>query len=94
MLQRMNFGRHKGKPLSELPEDYIAWLLNQPWLNRYLRDSLRLQQAEKSIRNIEPSLPIPQQEHSGPAMYDPNVGKSGRLNQRALRVGSRMRTNI
>jgi len=28
-IQRMPFGKHKGKPLSEVPADYIDWLLGR-----------------------------------------------------------------
>lgn len=36
----MPFGKHQGKPLAEIPADYIRWLLNQPDVDPDLRASL------------------------------------------------------
>lgn len=36
----MSFGKHKGAPVSELPRDYVDWLLKQPDMDRYLRQAL------------------------------------------------------
>lgn len=33
----MPFGRHKGSPLSEVPEHYVKWLLQQAWIKPNLR---------------------------------------------------------
>lgn len=33
----MPFGKHKGTPISEVPRDYISWLLRQPDIDEYLR---------------------------------------------------------
>lgn len=27
----MPFGKHRGKPLGEVPADYLVWLLEQDW---------------------------------------------------------------
>lgn len=37
----MPFGKHKGKPLREVPADYKRWLLGQPDLDPYLLKALR-----------------------------------------------------
>lgn len=36
----LNFGKHKGTLLSELPADYVQWLLRQTDLDPYLRKAL------------------------------------------------------
>jgi exodeoxyribonuclease X len=35
----MTFGKHKGTPLSEVPKDYVRWLLDQPNVDPYLRQA-------------------------------------------------------
>jgi exodeoxyribonuclease X len=37
----MPFGKHRGWPVSELPKDYVGWLLRQPDLDTYLVKSLQ-----------------------------------------------------
>ena len=40
--KQMWFGKHKGKPLKEVPNDYLLWLLSQPELdNPSVRKSRR-----------------------------------------------------
>lgn len=36
----MTFGKHKGVKISEVPNDYKAWLLRQPDVDEYLRKAL------------------------------------------------------
>ena len=36
----INFGKHKGTAIAELPKDYIQWLLRQDELDVYLRKAL------------------------------------------------------
>ena len=36
----ISFGKHKGSPLSALPNDYVKWLLGQPDIDPYLRKAL------------------------------------------------------
>ena len=36
----MSFGKHKGKPLAEVPEDYINWYLKQAEQDQYMRTAL------------------------------------------------------
>lgn len=33
----MPFGKHKGKPISEVPKDYVRWLLDQPNVDPFIR---------------------------------------------------------
>lgn len=33
LLRRLRFGRHKGKPISEVPADYLEWILREPDMN-------------------------------------------------------------
>ena len=35
----MTFGKHKGLPLSEVPKDYVRWLLDQTNVDPYLRQA-------------------------------------------------------
>lgn len=37
----MNFGKHKGTPIAQIPRDYKAWLLKQPDVDPYLEKALR-----------------------------------------------------
>ena len=36
----LNFGKYKGYAISELPDDYVRWLLRQEDLDVYLRKAL------------------------------------------------------
>lgn len=38
--QFMPFGKHKGQPLTEIPIDYLQWLLRQDNIDPYLREAL------------------------------------------------------
>jgi len=38
---KMPFGKHKGVPIKEIPQDYKRWLLNQPDIDQYLRKALK-----------------------------------------------------
>jgi exodeoxyribonuclease X len=38
---RMNFGKHKGTAIKDVPPDYKRWLLNQPDVDPYLAKALR-----------------------------------------------------
>ena len=33
LLRRLRFGQHKGKPLAEVPTDYLEWMLREPEMN-------------------------------------------------------------
>ena len=36
----INFGKHRGSAIAELPADYVQWLLRQDELDPYLRKAL------------------------------------------------------
>ena len=36
----MRFGKYKGKPASEIPVEYLDWLIGEPWLYPELREQL------------------------------------------------------
>ncbi|GAB3046085.1 DUF3820 family protein [Acinetobacter apis] len=38
--QKLSFGKHKGVAITELPTDYVQWLLKQSELDPYLRQAL------------------------------------------------------
>jgi uncharacterized protein (DUF3820 family) len=38
----MPFGKHKGKPFHEIPNNYFWYLLKQDWLKPFLRRSIDL----------------------------------------------------
>lgn len=40
MIEKISFGKHKGKNLRDLPSDYVRWLLSLPDLDDNLRFSL------------------------------------------------------
>lgn len=44
----LNFGKHKGSALADLPQDYVQWLLRQSDLDPYLRKALE-QQAIQTL---------------------------------------------
>ncbi|WP_407412253.1 putative quorum-sensing-regulated virulence factor [Acinetobacter sp.] len=44
----LNFGKHKGSALVDLPQDYVQWLLRQSDLDPYLRKALE-QQAIQTL---------------------------------------------
>ncbi|MEM7568128.1 MAG: exonuclease domain-containing protein [Pseudomonadota bacterium] len=33
LLRRLRFGQHKGKPIAEVPADYLEWMLREPDMN-------------------------------------------------------------
>ncbi len=33
LLRRLRFGQHKGKPIAEVPADYLEWMLREPEMN-------------------------------------------------------------
>ncbi len=33
LLRRLRFGQHKGKPIAEVPSDYLEWMLREPEMN-------------------------------------------------------------
>jgi uncharacterized protein (DUF3820 family) len=33
----LSFGKHKGKPLREVPVNYLDWLIGQEWLDSRLK---------------------------------------------------------
>jgi len=37
----MPFGKHKGKKLSEIPVEYMDWLIGQDWLKWFAQGDLR-----------------------------------------------------
>ncbi len=39
-MPSMPFGVHRGKPLRELPDEYVDWLVVQPWVQDWLREAL------------------------------------------------------
>ncbi|MEM1225859.1 MAG: 3'-5' exonuclease [Planctomycetota bacterium] len=36
----IRFGKHSGSRIEDLPSDYVRWLLNQDWLDPYMRMAL------------------------------------------------------
>ncbi len=38
--QIINFGKHRGTAIADLPADYVQWLLRQEDLDPYLRKAL------------------------------------------------------
>ena len=36
----MTWGKHKGKPLARLPNNYLKWCIEQHWCQQYIRDEV------------------------------------------------------
>ena len=49
-MPEMPFGRHKGKPLAELPDDYLTWSLRVT-TSPSLRDALLAEQRARRCRS-------------------------------------------
>ncbi len=59
----MPFGKHRGTPLSEIPTDYLRWLVSidlRPWLRAAVLDELNLRAASRSrgSSNTEEQRPL------------------------------------
>ena len=39
--RKMPFGKHKGKPISECPIEYLDWLIGQDWCFDDLKDDIQ-----------------------------------------------------
>ncbi|OFW63152.1 MAG: hypothetical protein A2Y74_03250 [Actinobacteria bacterium RBG_13_63_9] len=57
-IQRMPFGKHRGKPLSEVPADYIDWLLG-----RDIDDELRCALRAARSGSLKTSIRAPERRH-------------------------------
>jgi hypothetical protein len=64
MGMRMPFGKHRGKEIRELPDQYIQWILEQEWLRyplkRQLEDELegRMRNSRGSDQRQRPMFPV------------------------------------
>jgi hypothetical protein len=63
----MPFGKYQGKPIAELPRDYIRWCLTQPNLKAGLRRALR-----KALDEAGPGSDQEQDHGSNPANNQPS----------------------
>ena len=61
---RMPFGKHEGKPIRDIPEPYLRWVLREiqdldPWLRRVIGESLesrhREQRGQRQQQDAPPS---------------------------------------
>jgi uncharacterized protein (DUF3820 family) len=51
MELRLNFGKHRGKLVTEIPDDYLIWCLRKYWsLGRDMREAMK---AELHRRVLE-----------------------------------------
>lgn len=50
----LSFGKHKGKKLSEVPEDYLAWLYNAEKTDEVIKRAIDLLNQEKTDNNLSP----------------------------------------
>lgn len=54
---KIPFGKHKGKPLDQVPLRYLDWLLSQEWLfadlkqkiTKYLKDPAIAQELQREL---------------------------------------------
>ena len=62
----LNFGKHKGKKLSEIPEDYLAWLYNTDKTDETIKKAINLLNQKNTMENQkekkEPFSDMPIQE--------------------------------
>jgi hypothetical protein len=58
-LPTLPFGRHKHKPLAEVPEDYLLWLLGACRLSSGLRADVAGDLARRGIEAPPPPAPAP-----------------------------------
>lgn len=47
MITHMPFGRHKGRPLSEIPSEYLSWLLRECDLRPWLHDAVEAELQDR-----------------------------------------------
>lgn len=50
----LNFGKHKGKKLSEVPEDYLAWLYNADKTDESIKKAIDLLNKSKTDKGLSP----------------------------------------
>ena len=50
----LNFGKHKGKKLSEVPEDYLAWLYNADKIDESIKKAIDLLNKSKTDKGLSP----------------------------------------
>lgn len=50
----LNFGKHKGKKLTEVPEDYLAWLYGSNKTDEVIKKAIELLNQEKTENNMTP----------------------------------------
>ncbi|WP_289147185.1 DUF3820 family protein [uncultured Megamonas sp.] len=61
----LNFGKHKGKKLSEIPDDYLSWLYNSEKTGEVIKKAINLlnqDRTDKSKQLEEPFSDMPIQE--------------------------------
>lgn len=61
----LNFGKHKGKKLSEIPDDYLSWLYNSEKTDEVIKKAINLlnqDRTDKSKQLEEPFSDMPIQE--------------------------------
>lgn len=65
-LTRLNFGKHKGAPLAQVPHDYLRWVLREV---RLLPDTTRRDIEAVLATRGTPATPKPQN-HTEPWDYE------------------------
>jgi hypothetical protein len=53
------FGRHKDRPLTAVPAEYLAWLLREIWLSTGLRTAVAGELARRGLPVQPPAPPRP-----------------------------------
>lgn len=48
---RIEFGRHSGKELSEIPTSYLVWLDDQKWIKNGVRDAVQMELVSRGVES-------------------------------------------
>ena len=59
LLARLRFGRHKGVPLPDVPDDYLEWLTREPGMDADAVFTARHHLKMRAGRPVRGARPLP-----------------------------------
>ena len=74
---RMTFGKYKYAEISSLPDDYLHWVAEQPWIKQILREELQreIYRREDGPADITPTVGMIEKARRQLALkHHPDVG--------------------